>query len=60
MTLISLLLISMTVFDLSHLFILLHIPDLHLTSKVPETGQDQDVTLRTENRMISLDVCPTV
>lgn len=33
-----------------HLFVLLHVPDLHLTPQVPEPGQNQDVTLRTETK----------
>lgn len=33
-----------------HLFIFLCVPHLHLTPQVPKAGQDQDVTLRTENR----------
>lgn len=33
---------------LTHLFVFLHVPDLHLTLQVPEAGQHQDVTLRTD------------
>lgn len=33
-----------------HLFVFLHVPDLHLTPQVPKAGQDQYVALRTGNR----------
>lgn len=33
-----------------HLLVFLHIPDLHLPLQVPKPGQDQDVTLRTEDQ----------
>lgn len=33
-----------------HLLVFLHVPDLHLTPQVPKSSQDQDVTLRTEDR----------
>lgn len=35
---------------LPHLFVLLHVPDIHLTPQVPEASQDQDVALRTAHR----------
>lgn len=34
-----------------HLFVLLQVPHLHLTLKVPKSSQNQDVTLRTEDRI---------